>query len=59
MDDDREPMEYVRNLGGEGGGERGGKLLDSAAGKTCPSPSIDLRLVGDSASLLSSDDCCW
>ena len=56
VDDDREPM--VRNLGG-GGGERGGKLLDSAAGKTCPSPSIDLRLVGDSASLLSSDDCCW
>ena len=40
-------------------GGRGGKLLDSAAGKTCPSPSIDLRLVGDSASLLSSYDCCW
>ena len=28
-------------------------------GRTCPSPSIDLRLVGDSASLLSSYDCCW
>ena len=39
MDDDREPMEYVRNLGGEGGGNEAANFWIRRPAKPAPVPA--------------------